>query len=159
METAMRRKDLVLSETEAWEIIRDGEIGFLATVDADGAPYGVVLNHVADNGLIYFHCAAAGHKLENIQANPRVCYSVVGVHQVLPAKMSAYYRSAAAFGTARIVTDDQEKRHALRLLMNKYSPGYECKALENPAPDMRTSVVAIQVERITGKRSADTPDA
>jgi nitroimidazol reductase NimA-like FMN-containing flavoprotein (pyridoxamine 5'-phosphate oxidase superfamily) len=42
----------------------------------------------------------AGHKLENIQANPRVCYNaVVGEHQVLPAKMSAYYRSAVAFGS------------------------------------------------------------
>ena len=138
--------------------MRDSEIGFLATVGADGAPYGVVLNHGVDNGVIYFHCAAEGHKLENIQANPKVSYTAVAVHQVLPAKMSAYYRSAVAFGTARILADDAEKRHGLRVLMAKYSPGYICKALENPAPDLRTFVIAIDVEQITGKRSADTPD-
>jgi hypothetical protein len=158
MEVTMRRKDLVLSEEEAWEIMRDSEFGFLATVGADGSPYGVVLSHAAAQGHIYFHCAMDGHKLDNIRANPQVCYTAVSVHQVLPAKMSAYYRSAAAFGIARILTEDQEKRQALRLLMDKYSPGYICKALENPAPDMRTCVFAIHVEKITGKRSADTPD-
>ena len=157
MENKLRREELALTEQEAWDIIRDGEVGYLATVGPDGEPYGVVLNHAVTDGEIFFHCAATGHKLDNIRQNPRVCYTVVGVHQVLAAKMSAYYRSAVAMGTARILIEDGEKRKALRLLMDKYSLGYVCSALENPVPDMRTVVVAIRVDRITGKRSADTP--
>ncbi len=158
MEISMRRKELALSEKEAWEIIQQGEIGYMSTVDAEGNPYGVVVNHAADEKAIYFHCAATGYKLDAIRSHPRVCFTVVGVHQVLPAKMSAYYRSAVAFGSARILEDDGEKRKALRLMMDKFSPGYVCKALENPAPDMRTVVVAIEVDRVTGKRSADKPE-
>ena len=158
MQTRLRREELALTAQEAWEIIRQGEIGYLATVDAKGEPYGVVLNHAVEGEEIFFHCAAKGHKLDNIRANPRVCYTVVGVHQVLAEKMSAYYRSAVAFGDARIVTDDAEKRKGLRLLMEKYSPGYVCSSLESPKPDLRTVVVAIRVDRITGKRSADKAD-
>jgi hypothetical protein len=158
MEVKMRRKDLILTEVEAWDIIRQGEIGFLATMDADGHPYGVVLNHAVEGRSIYFHSAAVGHKLDNISAHPQVSYVVVSEHQVLPAKMSAYYRSAMAFGTAKILTEDEPKRHALRLIMEKYSPGYVCRALEDPAPDMRTCVVEICVDRVTGKRSADSAE-
>lgn len=60
----MRRKDRLLTEKEAKEILSEGEYGVLSTIGEDGYPYGVPVNYVYLNDSIYFHCAAdVGHKL------------------------------------------------------------------------------------------------
>jgi nitroimidazol reductase NimA-like FMN-containing flavoprotein (pyridoxamine 5'-phosphate oxidase superfamily) len=60
------------------------------------------------------------------------------------------------FGTARILSDDAEKRAALRLLIEKYAPnrGEETeKKLEKPLTPV--NLVEISIERISGKESAE----
>ncbi len=151
----LRRHDLAISEKEAWQLIKEAEIGFLATADKKGNPYGIVLNHVAGDDCLYFHSAEEGRKMDHIKENPQVTYTVVPEHKVLPEKKSASYKSAVVFGKALIVTDEKEKRKALKKLMEKYSPGYDCAPLNNLAEDMKTGVVKIVPEQITGKQSAD----
>ena len=74
----MRRKDRALSRQEALDILNKGEYGILSTVSADGQPYGTPINFCLINDCIYFHCAKEGHKLDNISANSKVCFCVVG---------------------------------------------------------------------------------
>lgn len=59
----IRRKDRVLNELRAKELLAEGEFGFLAMVNADGGGYGVPLSYAVEEGVIYFHCAPEGHKL------------------------------------------------------------------------------------------------
>ena len=67
MKREMRRKDRLLTEKEAREILSEGEYGVLSTMGENGYPYGVPVNYVYLNDNIYFHCAAdVGPKLENI---------------------------------------------------------------------------------------------
>lgn len=154
----LRRRELALPETEAREILRQAGIGCLATADSSGIPYAVPVNYAADGDKIYIHCAKSGHKLDNIMDNPQVGFTVVGEYQTLPAKLSAAYRSVIAFGTARIVAEPDIQRRALRLLMDKYSPGYECRLLENGAFGTNTVIIEMTVEELTGKRSHDKPE-
>ena len=109
----MRRKDRQLTEEEAMDVVRKGEYGVLATVGDDGKPYSVPLSYVLDEekGALYFHgTAAGGQKMDNILANPSVCFTVVMDTEVLPAQFSTKYYSANVFGTAKVVEEEEEKK-------------------------------------------------
>ncbi len=148
----VRRRDRALTEDQAREILARAEHGVLATVGADGWPYGVPVNHVLSGNVLYIHCAVEGHKLENIAHEERVSFCAVAGATVLPAKLSTLYESAIAFGRAALVMDSTEKRLALELLAVRFcgavTPEAE-KAITAWDPD--TAVVRIRLERITGK--------
>ncbi len=147
----MRRKDRAMGRREAEELLAGGEYGVLSTVDDDGLPYGVPLSYAYRDDTLYFHSALSGHKLDNILANPRVSFCVVGRTRVLQAKFSTEYESVIAFGTASQVTGE-EKDEALRLLVEKYSPDFVEDGLAYIRKDGRiTRVVKVSIDRISGK--------
>ncbi len=91
-------------------------------------------------------------KLRCLAAEARVSFSVVTHHAVQPDKFTTYYRSVHVSGRARLVEDATDKRHALRLLAEKYSAGFEESAgeyIEKAAE--HTAVCAIVIETLTGK--------
>ena len=90
----IRRKDRALTEDQARDILARAEHGVLATLGADGWPYGIPVNHVLSGNVLYIHCAAEGHKLANIAHEERVSFCVVTGAQVLPATLSTLYESA-----------------------------------------------------------------
>lgn len=151
----MRRKDRQLTEEEAMDVVRKGEYGVLATVGDDGKPYSVPLSYVLDEekGALYFHgTAAGGQKMDNILANPSVCFTVVMDTEVLPAQFSTKYYSANVFGTAKVVKEEEEKKKALLLLVRKYAPDYEEQGrayIERAIGAV--AVVRLDVEQVTGK--------
>lgn len=147
----MRREDRRLQGEGACNILRQGEYGILSTVDADGQPYGVPLSFVYLDGIIYFHCAATGHKLDNLANNSRVSFCVVGPTRVLPAQFTTNYESAIVFGSAAQV-EGTEKQEALLALLEKYAPDdmeNGKKYIDKQAA--QTKVVKIYIDRVTGK--------
>ncbi|HEY1217638.1 MAG: pyridoxamine 5'-phosphate oxidase family protein [Bryobacteraceae bacterium] len=148
----IRRSDRALTESQAREILARAEHGVLATLGADGWPYGVPVNHVLSGDVLYFHCAAEGHKLENIAREERVSFCAVAGATVLPAKLSTLYESAVAFGRAALVTDPAEKLRALELLAVRFCGTMTPEAERTIAiTASQTAVVRIRLERITGK--------
>lgn len=121
----IRRKDRILEAEQAGELLRTGEYGFLAMVNCDGGGYGIPLSYVYSGDSLYFHCAPQGHKLENLRAENRCTFTVVGPTQVIPGKFTTAYESVMVFGTVVAGLDESERLKALRLLVKKYSPGYE----------------------------------
>ena len=151
MEHKIRRTDRAISENEARAILQQGEYGVLSTASADGQPYGLPLNYCYVNDALYFHCAAGGHKIENIKANNRVSFTVVGKTQVLPDKFTSKYDSAIVFGRATEMLG-AEKQKALIEVLKKYSPGHMesgMKTIENYEDKVR--VYKISIEALTGK--------
>ena len=73
----MRRRDRELDGAEALRLLEEAEWGVLATVDAEGWPYAVPVNHAVVDGALIIHCATVGHKLANLAFNPQVSYCVV----------------------------------------------------------------------------------
>jgi hypothetical protein len=152
----MRRKDREIKNDEAVEILKNSDYGILSTISQNGYPYGVPISYSYINGSIYFHCAAEGHKLDNIKNNDKVSFCAVGQNRTLPDKFSVKYESVIVFGRAIEVFDD-EKNMALLEILNKYSPDFTKQRLEYiKKSNEDTKVIRINVEHISGKARKQT---
>lgn len=140
-----------MSAAEAWELLASGEYGILSTRGPDGEPYGLPLNYCVVNGAIFFHCAVAGHKLENIVADNRVSFCVVGTTEVQPDQFATRYASVIVSGRAVEVFGD-EKQLALEGLLAKYSAPFLAEGLRYITTHSgHTRVFRISIAAISGK--------
>jgi nitroimidazol reductase NimA-like FMN-containing flavoprotein (pyridoxamine 5'-phosphate oxidase superfamily) len=151
MKRPLRRSDRAMPEAEARGLLDKGEYGILSTSGPDGEPYGVPINYCVENGAIYFHSALAGHKLENIAADTRVSFCVVGETEVLPDTFATRYRSVIVSGRATEVFAD-EKQLALEGLLAKYSAGFQAEGRRYiAAQGDHARVFRITIDTISGK--------
>ena len=152
MSRQIRRKDRVVSEAEAYAILRQAGDGVMAIMGPDGYPYAVPMNHAVEDGTIWLHCAVEGHKLDNLAFCDKVSYCAVSEREVVPAELSTDYRSAIVFGTATLVEDEGEKRRGLEALLHRFAPGHMEAGLKAIEDDFdRVAVLRIDIQRITGK--------
>ncbi len=152
----MRRGKQSISKEAAEEILQRGLSGVLAVSGDDGYPYAVPISYAYESGKLYFHSANSGHKLDGIRRNSKVSFCVIDQDQVLPEKFATLYRSAIVFGTARIVADDAVKRHALELLVQKYSADFQDEGAAEITREWKAvTVVEIVVEHLSGKVAKD----
>ena len=110
---AMRRKKQLLSVEATEKILATGLVGVLGVAGDDDYPYTVPVNYAFENGKIYFHSAVNGHKLDGIQRNSKVSFCVIDRDEIVAQELTSYFRSAIAFGQAKIVSDEALKLHAL----------------------------------------------
>jgi nitroimidazol reductase NimA-like FMN-containing flavoprotein (pyridoxamine 5'-phosphate oxidase superfamily) len=151
MQRPIRRADRALSQEQAREILVKGKYGILSTVSSEGQPYGVPVNYSYTGDVLYFHCAVEGHKLENVAANNRVSFCVVGETEILPDKFATRYESTIVFGKAFELTG-KEKLSGLIEVLKKYSPGFMEKGrlyINNNIE--KTRVYKIDIESFSGK--------
>ncbi len=100
----------------------------VSMVGPDGTPYGLPLSLAREQDVFYFHCADEGEKLDCLKYNP--CVSLSAVSKCTPkfeedkSNFTEHYHSAIAIGMAEIVTDNVEKIKALRLICERFLPGY-----------------------------------
>jgi nitroimidazol reductase NimA-like FMN-containing flavoprotein (pyridoxamine 5'-phosphate oxidase superfamily) len=152
-EKPMRRKDRQRPYAEALAILQNGEYGVLATADTDGQPYGVPLSYIVKDGRIYFHCAHDGHKIDNITANPRGSFTVVGrTRPVYEKNFTTLFESVVVFGGLARIDDEQLRYDILYDLAQKYLPDYMDKA-ESAIKNSwaRTAVYGLNMETVTAK--------
>src|SRR5574344_2650 len=146
----IRRVDRMLSENSSIELLKKCQYGILSTIGKDGYPYGIPLNYVYDDGMIYFHCAnEMGHKLKNINFCNKASFTVVSDTEVIPSEFSTYYESTVAFGK---VTPMEDKLKGLEKIVKKYSPEYVDKGkkyAENSKKNV--GVYVMKIEHISGK--------
>ena len=112
------------------------------------------------NHQIIFHSNVAGRIRSNIESNSRVCFEANELGKMLPSNValefSLQYRSVIVFGTARILTDPDERRRVMYGLIRKYFPtmtaGQEYREITDKEL-RRTSVYAIKIEEWSGKEN------
>ncbi len=131
----------------------------LAT-ENEGQPYIKPTLFVYDDSehAIYIHGALAGRMRSNLEINPRVSFSVAEMGRLLPAdtamEVGVEYASVVVFGKGELVTDANQARHGLQLLLDRYFPQLK------PGADYReilpqeleiTSVYRIKIDAWSGK--------
>lgn len=150
--TPLRRKDRLRTQEEARTIMESCDFAVLSTADSENMPYGVPVSVVLEENRLYFHCAKAGRKLENIQQNPHVCVTFAKVRLVDGENFTTRYESVIAEGTASFIEEETEKRHALQLLCRRYTQhGDEEIDAYIQRYFAQTGVVRIDVESISAK--------
>ncbi len=154
----MRRRKQVLSAEETEAVLKRATAGVLSVSGDDGYPYGVPVSYIYTDGKIYFHCAKTGHKLDAIARNEKVSFSVIDQDQIVAEEFTTYFRSAIAFGRARIIEDAEEKRAAVRKLTVKYCPAPELaegieKEIDAEFPAL--CVVEITIDHLSGKEAIE----
>ena len=152
----MRRFKQELSAAEAREILEKGSCGVLACAGDDGYPYAVPLSYVFHDGHIYFHSAVEGHKIDAIRNCEKVSFCVVDQDHVIPEKLTTYFRSAIAFGRARLIENESEKYTALTRLGLRYWPEGDSEVQKHIDDAIaRTAVVDIEIEHLSGKEAIE----
>ncbi|MDO5844666.1 MAG: pyridoxamine 5'-phosphate oxidase family protein [Methanocorpusculum sp.] len=152
----MRRKRQQLSEDECIMILENSTSGTLALIGDGGYPYAVPLSYVYSNGKIFFHSALTGHKIDAVKNNEKVSFCVIDKDDIKPEKFTTYYRSVIIFGKARILNNDTEKRAAIELLTEKYSPDFKKEGVEEIEREFdKFSMIEILIEHITGKQGKE----
>jgi len=164
--TKIRRKERATDEAWIRSFLKNAPFGTLAT-EWQGQPFATPVNFVFDEAAhaIYFHKAPQGRLLTNLAANPRACLCAAEMGRLLPGdkakEFGVEYASAIAFGRVTLVTDEDEARRGLQLLLNKYSPHLK------PGKDYRpitpeelrvTAVLRLDIAGWSGKEEPYDPD-
>ena len=149
----MRRQDRKLSEQDAYRVLRESEYGVLATVNEDGSPYAVPMAGELVDGVLYFHSALKGQKLDNIAHDPRACYTCVLYAENQPAEFTYVYASCVVHGRLRVVQSEEERMLAINAICRKYSADHMgSPAHERVMRGMPVIVLlALEIEAIEGK--------
>ncbi|GAB1476822.1 pyridoxamine 5'-phosphate oxidase family protein [Bacillota bacterium] len=147
----MRRKDREISNDQIEQILLEADYGVLSTIGENGYPYGVAVNYIYYKGRIFIHCAAKGHKLNNIKHNNKVSFLIVTDVDVKPEQVSTNYKSVVAFGSAEEIQGDL-KDEALKQFIYKYCGDFIDGGLEYVEKAKgEARVFAINIDHMTGK--------
>ena len=151
-----RMMKFTLDSDSVERVLTDSAVGRISTVGADGYPYTVSVHYWYDGNAVYFHGLPKGEKLDNIKANPKVCFEVSSMKSILAPEdernictADTEYESVVIRGKAYIMEKRTEKKPVLEKIVEKYLPG-----AVNPMPEKRidgTAVVKIIIESKTGK--------
>jgi nitroimidazol reductase NimA-like FMN-containing flavoprotein (pyridoxamine 5'-phosphate oxidase superfamily) len=155
----MRRIRQQISQAECVEILNRATSGVLGLHGDDGYPYTVPVSFVyqeggAGLGIIGFHCAKTGHKIDAIRRNNKVSFTVIDRDEVMPRERTTKFCSVIVFGHARILEDEEEMRCAANAIGAKYSKGFEdlyMQETEDTIREDRLCCVEITIDHMTGK--------
>ena len=149
----MRLKENMTTHEEAVAMFKEATNGVLALIGDEGYPYAVPISFAYEEDKIYFHSTSStSHKIDAIVKNPRVSFCVVLQDQIIPHEFNTLYRSAIAFGKARILTEADEIEYGIMTIVKKYSKDYIDSGLAyRDAEAGNFYVVEIDIEHMTGK--------
>jgi len=158
----MRRKACeVTDRREIDRILAVARIGRLATVGGDGFPYITPVNYVHHQGRIYFHCAPAGEKLDNIARDPKVCFQVDLPLAYLDGgfdpqrracRLHQFYHCVIIRGTARVLAGGRSKLEALNALVAAHEAGRSFESVTAVMPAYQAcAVVEITPAAVSAK--------
>ena len=150
----MRKSEKEIKDRAAIDsIIRRSRICRLGLSD-QGHPYVLPLCFGYDGKALYFHCAEEGRKRDILRRNNKVCFEFDIFEGMIEADQACNwgvrYQSVIGFGIAYLVDDITEREQALSCIMAQYS-----KHTFSFPPEMiiRTAVLKIEIESLTGKQS------
>lgn len=123
--------------------------------------FAVDLDGPDDEGTLYIHGSVAARWLSASEATT-VCVTITELDGLVAARSgfhhSMNYRSAVVIGRARVVTDPDEKAHALALTVDHMVPGRSATLREPTRKELAaTSVLAVPLAEASLKQRSGDP--
>ena len=151
---------------EAAEILSAGFVAHVGFIE-DGLPYVIPLSYHYDSEnpeKLYLHGSVRSRAMELLATGAPVCVTVTLTDGLVYSRKamnhSMNYRSVVLFGTAREVTDHDEKFGLFDSMVQRYFPDRLLERDYNPPPasDLGvTSLVEVQVEEWSAKARRGGP--
>lgn len=150
----MRREKNEIPAEEVKALLRQNKRAAFSVIGEDGYPYTVPINFYYDEpeNRIYFHSAKAGHKLDAIRSDSRVCFTTWDEGYRKEGDWAYYVSSAVVFGRAVPVEGRALTEEKLRIFAQKYYPSQEELEDQLQRGIDRVQMIAIDIEHMTGKR-------
>lgn len=150
-----RMKQHQLTEKEMNDVLRNAQVGRIATYNENGYPYVVPVHFVVYEEKVYIHGLIKGQKISNLLKNDKVGFEVDEMGAIVPnyensCGTNTKYRSVIILGTARMVEEADRKEEILHAIVIKYTP--QLSHLNFPEKMMQsTSIIEITPVETTGK--------
>jgi uncharacterized protein len=143
-------------------ILDEALIAHLGIVDGHGQPFVVPTLHARSGDVVYCHGSTASRTLRALAAGAPACLTVSLIDGLVLARSamhhSANYRSAMLIGQAAVVEDLDEKRRALRAVVEHIVPGRWDDVRAPTENELRaTSVLAIAIDEASAKVRSGGP--
>jgi uncharacterized protein len=121
----------------------------------DGAPAVLPTGYGRIGETLYLHGSSANRSFRSA-AGAQICVTVTLLDGLVCARSvfnnSMNYRSAVMYGMARLVTDENERRDALRTITEHLIPGRWANSRQPTAKEMAaTSVIALSLDEASVK--------
>ncbi|MHA1926561.1 MAG: pyridoxamine 5'-phosphate oxidase family protein [Candidatus Thorarchaeota archaeon] len=155
----IRRKEKEITESAEMIAILNQAKYIIVAMSLDDEPYLATLSHGfdAENNCIYFHCAQEGKKIDILNKNNRVWGQALRDDGYAPGKCDHLYATTQFSGRVTFVTDENEKRHALRVMIDQledepdqvYSEQVTDKSVK------RVGIGRIDIENMSGKKATE----
>jgi nitroimidazol reductase NimA-like FMN-containing flavoprotein (pyridoxamine 5'-phosphate oxidase superfamily) len=133
-------------------------VGFVV----EGQPYVIPTGYARSGDRIYIHGSAASRMLRTLDQGVDVCVTVTLVDGFVLARSAFHhsmnYRSVVVLGRARLVTDPDEKRNALRSFTNHIVPGRWEEVRQPTEQELKaTSVLSLTLDEVSAKVRTGPP--
>lgn len=145
----------ITEEQEITEIIKKGKFAVISMCRSN-EPYIVTLSYgydLATNSL-YFHSAKSGLKLDFIYQNPHVCATIIEDGGYVADECGHNYRTVVFWGTMAIVSDPEEKKHGMKVLLNHLESNETViaeKLLKSEEYYSKMEILKLDINQIHGK--------
>ena len=87
----IRRKNQLLSTEETIKIFERGTSGVLALLGDNDYPYAVPISYVYCDGILFFHGAKTGHKIDAIAKCGKASFCVIDEDNVVPEEYTTFF--------------------------------------------------------------------
>ena len=152
----MRRVRQQLTIEVCEEILRNATSGTLAVLGDGDYPYAVPMSFVYVDGVIYFHSAKSGHKIDAIKYHDKASFCVIAKDEIHGEQYTTFFRSVIAFGRITIVSLPDEKSEGAKLLGSKYNPGDETGLIHELEKGLaHMELLRFDIEHLTGKQAIE----
>lgn len=123
----------------------------------DDQPYATPTMFWRDGTRLYWHGSSTSRMMKTLREGVKCCVTVTHFDALIVARSgfhhSANYRTVMAFGTARLVSDPEEKHSAQIAMVDRLFPG-RTDGLRNITPHelKATSFIVMDIERAAAKQ-------
>ena len=123
----VRKKKNEISSEAAKDLLRTSRRGVLAVNGDDGYPYAIPINYLYDeeNEKIIFHGAKAGHKVDALKKNDKICFTVFGNEMVKEEAWAPFLQSVVVFGRCHLVESQEDAIALVKKFAAKYYPNMD----------------------------------
>ena len=146
----------------AHAILDEAFVCHIGFVGDDGHPVVIPTNFARDGDRLLIHGSPASRMLRTLGADTRMCVTVTLLDGLVLAKSafhhSVNYRSVVAFGTARTITDADEKRRAFDVIVEHIVPGRTADARGATDKELKgTLVLEFPLDEVSVKQRTGGP--